>query len=125
MRRPVCLALWALFALPAHAQMRDPTEPPAALRQPSAGAQAGAQVAPAAAERLQSILISSKRRVAVIDGETVRLGQKHRGAVVASITPTQVVLVRGNAREILKLYPASPGMSGRGNDQRCDGNPCE
>ena len=79
----------------------------------------------APAARLQSVLISSKRRVAVIDGETVRLGQKHRGAVVASITPTQVVLARGNAREILKLYPASPGTSGQSNDKRCDGNPCE
>ncbi|MFD2367247.1 MSHA biogenesis protein MshK [Pseudoduganella sp. GCM10020061] len=99
-------------ALPAIAQMRDPTAPPVSLRQSASGAheQLEAPVAP----RLQSVLISSKRRVAVIDGQTVRLGQKHRGAVVASITPTQVVLVRGSARETLKLYPASPGAAGQG-----------
>ena len=116
MRSTVCLLLAAMaMAEPAHAQMRDPTEPPAALRQPAAGMTAGEAGLPAAPEgpRLQSVLISSKRRVAVIDGDTVRLGQRHKGAVVASIAPTEVVLVRDGRREILKLYPAAPGVPGR------------
>lgn len=100
-------------ALPALAQMRDPTAPPVSLRQSASGAHEAQLEAPVA-PRLQSVLISPKRRVAVIDGQTVRLGQRHRGAVVASITPTQVVLVRGSARETLKLYPASPGAAGQG-----------
>lgn len=114
MRRPVCLVLCTLLAAPALAQLRDPTEPPAAMRQAAPGAPAGEQAEARAAARLQSVLISSHRRVAVIDGETVRLGQKHRGAVVTSITPTQVVLVRDGAKETLKLYPASPGSPGQG-----------
>ncbi|HEU4851274.1 MAG TPA: hypothetical protein VFT37_03860 [Telluria sp.] len=105
---PVCCALALALAFPASAQMRDPTEPPAAMRPVPAGAAGGAEAEPVAGPRLQSVLISTKRRVAVIDGHTVRQGQQHRGALVASITPTQVVLVRGTAKEVLKLYPAAP-----------------
>lgn len=112
--RAVCFALLAVWALPVLGQVKDPTAPPAALRQPAAPGQATEAQPEVAAARLQSVLISSKRRVAVIDGETVRLGQKHRGALVSSITPTQVVLVRNGAQEILKLYPASPGTAGQG-----------
>lgn len=95
----------------AQAQLRDPTEPPPALRpaQAAGGAgQAGLPSAAPAGPRLQSVLLSPKRQLAVIDGQTLRVGQKYRGAVLASIKPTEVVLVRGTAREILKLYPAAP-----------------
>lgn len=108
---PVCCALALALALPAAAQMRDPTTPPAALQSVAAGAGYAPAAAPAAGPQLQSVLISSKRRVAVIDGHTVRLGQRHRGALVSSITPTQVVLVRGSAKEVLKLYPAAPAAA--------------
>lgn len=108
MRAPALLLLAALAATPlasAWAQVSDPTAPPAALRQ-SAQRGAGTAAAPQpAAPRLQSVLVSPQRRVAVIDGETVRLGQKHRGAVLARVSPTEVELVRGNQREVLKLYP--------------------
>lgn len=114
MRRHVCFALCAALASPAFAQLRDPTEPPAALRAPAARAPGEAQEEIPAGPRLQSVLVSPKRRVAVIDGHAVQVGQKHRGAVVQSISPTQVILVRGRAREVLKLYPATPGATAQG-----------
>lgn len=112
MARVAGCILAGLLSVTAQAQLRDPTEPPAALRQASEGT-AGADVAARVdtAPQLQSVLISRKRRVAVIDGETVRVGQRHRGALVASIAPTQVVLQRGSAREVLRLYPADPSGS--------------
>jgi MSHA biogenesis protein MshK len=45
------------------------------------------------------------RHVAVIDGDTVRLGETWKGARVARITPHEVVLVRGKERQVLKLAP--------------------
>lgn len=56
--------------------------------------------------QLQSVLIARQaggRHVAVIDGETVRLGETFRGARVARITPREVELVRGKDRQVLRL----------------------
>jgi MSHA biogenesis protein MshK len=106
----------AMLAGPVFAQVADPTEPPAIVRRAKErpGATADAEPVPVmSAPRLQSVLISSKRRIAVIDGETVKVGQRHRGAVVASIEPTRVVLMRGKNREILRLYPTPPGNAAR------------
>ena len=110
------LGCMAFVAGPAFAQVVDPTEPPAIVRKAieRPGTSADAELEPVvAAPRLQSVLISSKRRIAVIDGVTVKVGQRHRGAVVASIEPTRVVLVRGKDKEILKLYPTPPGNAAR------------
>ncbi len=87
----------------------DPTRPPASLM---AGATAGsaAVVASSAAPQLQSVLIAAHeggRRVAVIDGQTLRVGDKFKGARLASMTDTEVVLVQGKQRQILKLFPAT------------------
>ncbi|PHV31585.1 MSHA biogenesis protein MshK [Janthinobacterium sp. BJB312] len=83
----------------------DPTRPPAALWAP-------ASTAPAVAARpqLQSVLISTQpggRRLAVIDGQTVRVGSKVGGAVVTEIRDTAVLLRRGKSLETFKLYPSS------------------
>lgn len=108
--RLLTLIVLALAPLQAQAQLRDPTEPPPAMRprvDAASAAEPGAAPEVLSGPRLQSVLLSSKRQLAVIDGQTVRVGQKYRGAVVAAIKPTEVVLVRGTAREILKLYPAA------------------
>jgi MSHA biogenesis protein MshK len=71
--------------------------------------------APAAGPQLQSVLIARQpggRQVAVIDGETVRLGEEYKGARVARITPTAVELVRGKERQVLRLPSADePGAA--------------
>lgn len=91
----------------AHAQaLQDPTRPPAALIA-SAMAGAASPAAAVAGPRLQSILVAREtggRRLAVIDGETVRLGEQFHGARVARIGDNEVELVRGSERQVLRLY---------------------
>jgi MSHA biogenesis protein MshK len=95
------MLLAALGACPvAHAQgaLADPTRPPTVTTEPTGdGAQSGG--------RLQSILISATRKLAVIDGVTVPLGGKVDGATLVAIEETEVKLKRGEVIETLKLYP--------------------
>jgi len=96
-----------LFAAGAHAQaqgqaLRDPTRPPAA-----AALSSGERTLPSSGPRLQSILVAREaggRRLAVIDGETVRLGEQFHGARVARIGDNEVELVRGGEHQVLRLY---------------------
>jgi MSHA biogenesis protein MshK len=99
-RRALCAAMLLFAVAGAHAQsLQDPTRP--ALTQGSGdGDELGL------GPQLQSVLIARQRggrHVAVIDGETVRLGETFRGARVARITPQQVELVRGKDRQVLRL----------------------
>jgi MSHA biogenesis protein MshK len=67
------------------------------------------------APQLQSVLISRQpggRHVAVIDGETLRLGETYKGARVARIEQDEVELVRGRTRQVLKLNAAAPAQAG-------------
>jgi MSHA biogenesis protein MshK len=100
-RRFVCL-LALLVAGGAGAQaLQDPTKPPAGATPLAAGPLA------AGGPQLQSILIARAaggRHVAVIDGETVRLGETFHGAKVARIGENEVELVRGRERQVLRLY---------------------
>lgn len=82
----------------------DPTRPPGTFvaRVGAAGALDGADAPP----RLQSVLISRRaggRHVAVINGETVRLGEHYKGARVTRMTQTQIELMRGRERQVLHL----------------------
>jgi MSHA biogenesis protein MshK len=110
----LCMLLAASNAAPAQA-LQDPTRPPAAL---TAGQGASGQPAAPAAERrpqLQSVLIARQpggRHVAVIDGETLRLGDSFRGARVTRIEQNEVELVRGRTRQVLILNPAAAPHAG-------------
>ncbi|MGI4718908.1 MAG: hypothetical protein ACRYGO_03470 [Janthinobacterium lividum] len=103
------LAALALSSTSCAAQaLADPTRPPAALGQRLDGAGDGLP-------RLQSVLISPRqggRHVAVIDGETVRLGDSYKGARVARMTQTEVELVRGRERQVLRLESSPPAAAG-------------
>jgi len=105
-------ALMLLAALPlaawpaAHAQsvLSDPTRPPNVL--PGAPRDASRpSEAPAPASRLQSVLISPQRRLAVIDGRTVPLGGRVDDATLVQIAETHVTLRRGDELKTLELYP--------------------
>ncbi len=102
--------LLAACALPAAAQiLRDPTRPPAAMMQ-GASAAAGAPAPASTGPQLQSILIAREpggRHVAVIDGETVRLGEVYKGARLTRMGANEVELVRGRERRVLKLNPGA------------------
>lgn len=79
--------------------LTDPTRPPSAL----SGSPAAQEEA--VGTQLQSILLSSGRKVAVINGTMVPLGGMVGEARVVKITETEVVLKKGEETEVLKMYP--------------------
>lgn len=82
----------------------DPTRPPALMSAPVAPLGAPAVDA---TPQVQSILVSltpGGRRVAVINGKTLRQGQRFGESVVEAIHPTEVILRKGNRRQVLKLF---------------------
>jgi MSHA biogenesis protein MshK len=85
----------AALAQPLADPTRPPAQGPAELRQTEP-----------AFSRLQSVLISAGRSVAVIDGRAVRLGERVGDATLVSIEPSEVTLQRGAARERLTLLPS-------------------
>jgi MSHA biogenesis protein MshK len=105
--------LMALVASAAAAQsLPDPTRPPANLLERSATTTAAAPVN--RGPRLQSVLIARQpggRHVAVIDGETLRLGELYKGARVTRIEQNEVELVRGRVRQVLKLDAPAAGST--------------
>jgi MSHA biogenesis protein MshK len=97
----------ALSAMAVAQTLSDPTLPPPESRVLPTGA-AGAADAPAVSKgpQLQSVLIGSRgREVAVIDGQTVRKGEKFHGATLVDVRKNQVVLQNGRDKQILTLFP--------------------
>ena len=93
-------AVLPLAAAPAQAQILvDPTRPPSAAGRPG-----DVEDTPPGTQ-LQSVLISSRRRLAVINGVTVPLGGMVGEAQLVKISETEVVLKKGEESEVLKLYP--------------------
>lgn len=100
MKRTFLILSWLLISSAGAQDVQDPTRPPVQLLHPTAG------VAMLAGPQLQSILISRSaggRHIAVIDGETVRMGDKVAGARVVAIRADEVQLERAGTRERLKL----------------------
>lgn len=95
------------------AQTADPTLPPPGL-DPLAPESDVPMVTDG--PQLQSILVSREaggRRIAVISGEMVRQGSRWQGALVEKVGENEVVLRRGKAREVLRLYPKDNGSKQR------------
>jgi len=115
----VSVALVSLPGAAAAQALQDPTRPAA-----GAAVSSAAVPAPAAGPQLQTILAARTpggRHFAVIDGETVHVGERFRGARVTRIGETEVELRRGNERQVLRLYAQEPaGMTplGRATAQR-------
>ncbi len=78
--------------------LTDPTRPPLELM-----SAAGAGVAPRTP--LQSILLSSARKGAIINGQYVALGGTYGKAKLVKITATEVTLKSDQGLEVLQLYP--------------------
>jgi MSHA biogenesis protein MshK len=104
-RRLLMLCLCAALPGAVAAQsLADPTMPPPESRLLPASAQDAPVVA--AGPQLQSVLIGSRgREVAVIDGQTVRKGEKFNGAVLIEVSKNRVVLQNGRNKQILTLFP--------------------
>jgi MSHA biogenesis protein MshK len=79
-------------------QLLDPTRPPDLAGQAQTGAVPTGPV-------LQSVLISPQRRVAIISGKTLTVGEKFGEARVISITESEVILRNGKEIQTLKLFP--------------------
>lgn len=109
-RRPqitvlLCLA-GAVLPTTASADIPDPLRPPApaAIAVPAAAASAAPQ-------RLQATRIGADGRYAVIDGNTVRRGERVGDAVVVRIDAAAVTLKDDQAERVLRFD--APGVSKR------------
>lgn len=92
------MATMAFSAAVGAQALADPTRPPLEFL----GAAAGA----APRTPLQSILLSSGRKGAIIGGRYVPLGGTYGGARLVQITPTGVALKSDRGLEVLQLYPS-------------------
>lgn len=99
----VCLLVVATAFAPSAAaeNLRDPTRP--ANLEPSAMDGGQSYSGP----QLQSILIAPGRKAAVIDGQSIKLGDKFGDARLVRVTDSEVALQRGNDMQILKLFPGA------------------
>lgn len=104
MTAPAATALLALALLSApesRAQgLADPTRPPN-----FAGLPFGATPAAPSGPLLQSIVLSPKRRLAVIDGKLVGIGDRVGDATLVAIEIDSVRLREGGGTRVLKLLP--------------------
>jgi hypothetical protein len=55
--------------------------------------------------RLQTVIISSVRRAAIIDGQMIELGAKHGDVRLIEVSESGVVLLGGQGRVVLHLFP--------------------
>ena len=100
--RVASMLMLSLAVLPCTAEaLPDPTRPvDSGVAQPSASGADGEPV-------LQLIRVSKSRKSsAIIDGQSVKLGDSFGGARVVQISETQVVMKSGNVYKTLKLFPA-------------------
>lgn len=83
----------------ATAGLQDPTRP--------SNSWGAGSAAPAVSSGpvLQSVLIASGRRVAVISGQTVQVGDKVGDARIVAINESEVVLREGGKLQTMKVFP--------------------
>jgi MSHA biogenesis protein MshK len=101
---PVIALSMLLASVQAAAQkgLVDPTRPPTMAPSPQATAEAPEPPGP----QLQSVLLAPGRKIAVINGESVALGEKLGEETLVRVTETEVTLKRGREMRVLKLYPS-------------------
>lgn len=95
----LCALLFGAFA--STENLPDPTRPPASISRADEQGAADSGSAPT----LQSVLISGQRTSAIINGQTVKVGDRFGQATVVKIAETEVVLRNGNGLQVLKLFP--------------------
>ena len=92
-------------------RLPDPTRPYSGVGHSRA---AGQRAARSPRLSLQSIVVSAKRRFAVINGRVVREGDRIGGDTLTRIEPYEVILERGGKRRRLKLLAGEPVVERRG-----------
>jgi hypothetical protein len=99
-----CLTVFscALAQASARAQpMSDPMRPPAVAESASATPGAGAPATP----RLQAVITSPRRKLALIDGSVVPLGGAVRNGTLAGVSDSLAVLKKNGDRDVLLMHP--------------------
>ena len=84
--------------------LSDPMQPPAFLAPANA---AGGEQASGGGPVLQSTLLSKGRRIAMIDGKPMKVGDRIGRARIVSIGPGAVTLRESNTTRVLQLYPGT------------------
>lgn len=103
----VAASALALSAGSAAQALTDPTRPPLELMRAAVVSAATAGIAGAAPRpRVESILLSSARKGAIINGQYVPLGGSYGEARLVNITATEVTLKTNKGLEVLQLYPS-------------------
>ncbi len=83
----------------------DPTRPAFDLV-PGLSGQSGTSIAvPAAPKGLQSVILSTKREAAIINGVEVEVGQKYGDATLTVVNETCVVLMGPQGRQVMHMFP--------------------
>ena len=95
----ITAALLPAFAPASAQELADPTRPPNAPLPGASGPDSPSGT------QLQSVLISPSRRLAIINGKSVALGDSVGESKVVKITETEVVLQKGTETEVLRMYP--------------------
>jgi MSHA biogenesis protein MshK len=118
MRASVLLPFLMLAPLTEAQNLVDPTRPPASHRT----GQDSMTNSPMSGPVLQSVLVSPERKVAVISGQAVRLGEKFGDARVIKITENEVKLKGKNGVQTLKLYPGvEKDLTSNRKDRQAEG----
>ena len=79
--------------------LNDPTRPPREILGGAYALEPEANLSPA-----QVVIISTDRRQATINGQTVVLGGRYGNATLVRISDEEIVLKRADATEVIKLY---------------------
>ncbi|EWC42773.1 MSHA biogenesis protein MshK [Stutzerimonas stutzeri KOS6] len=90
-------AAWLVLLLPASAFALDPTRPPAAF------ASATPERQPLATLQLQAIFRSAQGSRAVLNGQSLQVGESLAGARVLAINTNSVLIERDGQRQQLRL----------------------
>jgi MSHA biogenesis protein MshK len=118
--RGTAACAFLMVVVPVAAQaLVDPTRPPASLNTEPMNSGQPMPAGPV----LQSVLISPRRKEAIISGQTVKIGDKVGEAKVVRIAEGQVVLRNGTDLQTLKLFPniekrSTPSRAGSKSDNR-------
>ncbi len=101
----LCLTLLCASLNAAAELLPDPTRPSIDLN--SSGAGGASEVVPTeeVSHGLQSIIISTQYRAAIINGETVSLGGKFGDSRLVEVRESSVVLQNAQGRRVLELFP--------------------
>lgn len=98
----VVLAALMVGATATAEEFPDPTRPPAAILVPADEARAE----PPKRSGLQSVIISRGRSAAIIDGQTVELGEKYGDVRLIEVNDTGVILQGARGRkQVMTLFP--------------------